>query len=666
MRPYEKSREIIDPKDKKKTDDDNSMDEAMNKSVTPPQNTTGVPTDVNASSKTTGDGVDVQEEQLKLDGTNPTVKPQDTPVVIENKEKEAPFESSTISTSELDSDNSDDESDDSLEDDIEEKNKDKKKNDDIIEGTDVQEGEEDEKTYDTAKAIKSQIEKMDGDKMDVLQNVMVTNYKRNKAAGIFGEEGNEVSDDVLAAKGITAPDKDAPTGVLPIGPKKDGLLGKAKKLAKPAFSKTMTGLSVVSDLAMAGSAATNLGLSIQEFKAEKNNSEIRPVLDENGKPKFNEKGEPELTSDRKEMMDAHSGYRKMSAGLAMGSQAINMLQSGLGIAKSVKGTRSKNKRKKKAAYRGIATSALAMLTNASNMVSTGISGFGDPTNIASQKKTSDAFTAISTISNFISAGINLTGAIFDRSSRKDVMKDTAALAVTDDANDTEQKRKKQEMNDTEGKSAYENRLSAEKYNAYKAKKYAMQQASDFNRLKRHNRIKGVAGALGSGVTAANNIMKLTAGNFAKSAGGMLTSGILGAVGYGLGMAEKYGGKINDKILDKKADSKKKKVIKSYLEKKRQTVREQAENAFKGHPEGYGKNLSDNLVDRITIGRLGINVKLSNEDISNDLLLKGFDKLNLKRANNIMKSGEAKGEMLAALGLEEDASVEEIAAALTGD
>ena len=128
MRPYEKSREIIDPKDKKKTDDDNSMDEAMNKSVTPPQNTTGVPTDVNASSKTTGDGVDVQEEQLKLDGTNPTVKPQDTPVVIENKEKEDPFESSTISTSELDSDNSDDESDDSLEDDIEEKNKDKKNN----------------------------------------------------------------------------------------------------------------------------------------------------------------------------------------------------------------------------------------------------------------------------------------------------------------------------------------------------------------------------------------------------------------------------------------------------------------------------------------------------------------------------------------------------------
>ena len=214
--------------------------------------------------------------------------------------------------------------------------------------------------------------------------------------------------------------------------------------------------------------------------------------------------------------------------------------------------------------------------------------------------------------------------------------------------------------------AKNNNADKSNYNALKARKYALEQATDFNKIKR-TYVKGIAGGAASLVGGANNFMKLVAPTFSKSAVGMLTSSALGAAGFGLGMLQKYGGKLRDKRNDSKAEKKKLEITKNYLAKKRAAVKEQVNTAFAENQNIEGiREVSDNLADRITLGRLGIAVKVTDDELSKELLLRGFEKINMKRANNIMNSGDQKDQILEALGLEKDADISDVAAALTGD
>ena len=73
------------------------------------------------------------------------------------------------------------------------------------------------------------------------------------------------------------------------------------------------------------------------------------------------------------------------------------------------------------------------------------------------------------------------------------------------------------------------------------------------------------------------------------------------------------------------------------------------------------------LDRITIARLGVDIPINDSGLGEDELMEGFKALNMKRARNIMEASPKDREtMLSALGLTQDATLNEIASALTGD
>ena len=491
-----------------------------------------------------------------------------------------------------------------------------------------------QKTTNTGNAIKTKIRDMGGDKEAALREVMITDYKKNKAAGIYG--GALTDDDTMAAMGFNDPDKNPQ----PILPPQKPQLSKGQRIKKglataagTGFQLGVKGMGYASDAAMLTSAAMNMTLASQEFITQKKDG----------------------NAARLQQMNDHKLSRKISAGLAMGSQALNIAQTGIGFVKNVKTAKnSKNKRKKNTAIAGAFSNVAGILTNAQNLVSTGLSGFGDTQHKVAQADTVTTLSVLSSLTSGLSAGMNIFSNYMDLHYRNKSIRDMEKLRKPDDLTNDKL---------TEAKN---NNADKSNYNALKARKYALEQATDFNKIKR-TYVKGIAGGAASLVGGANNFMKLVAPTFSKSAVGMLTSSALGAAGFGLGMLQKYGGKLRDKRNDSKAEKKKLEITKNYLAKKRAAVKEQVNTAFAENQNIEGiREVSDNLADRITLGRLGIAVKVTDDELSKELLLRGFEKINMKRANNIMNSGDQKDQILEALGLEKDADISDVAAALTGD
>jgi hypothetical protein len=84
----------------------------------------------------------------------------------------------------------------------------------------------------------------------------------------------------------------------------------------------------------------------------------------------------------------------------------------------------------------------------------------------------------------------------------------------------------------------------------------------------------------------------------------------------------------------------------------------------------GRELSDEEAEKIAVMRLGVEVDLDGENAYEPLTAeqkdKAFQKLTEKRAKNILNSSkEEKTQMMGALGLEPDATFEEVVAALSG-
>ena len=78
----------------------------------------------------------------------------------------------------------------------------------------------------------------------------------------------------------------------------------------------------------------------------------------------------------------------------------------------------------------------------------------------------------------------------------------------------------------------------------------------------------------------------------------------------------------------------------------------------------GKTITNEEAKRAAIMRLGVDLPDSTEKISDDAYDAAFKKLTEKRANNILRSsGEEKEEMLAMLGLDKDATFEDVYSAL---
>ena len=145
------------------------------------------------------------------------------------------------------------------------------------------------------------------------------------------------------------------------------------------------------------------------------------------------------------------------------------------------------------------------------------------------------------------------------------------------------------------------------------------------------------------------------------------SGLAPVIGFGSGLAVKIISDDIDKTEKQKANAVKQKEINKYLRDKRAKVRTDANTKF----PGIQVNLTDKEVDRITVARLrvkenGSDIRIDDTDLTATLKDAAFEALNLKRAKLIMESGREKDGILAALGVDTNASLEQVAAALKGE
>ena len=197
-------------------------------------------------------------------------------------------------------------------------------------------------------------------------------------------------------------------------------------------------------------------------------------------------------------------------------------------------------------------------------------------------------------------------------------------------------------------------------NTAKAKWYAMRMARDHNENKAAQESKrgNMAGIFGT-------VSSLL--SFGGSLGSILssgpTSGYVGGIFGAVSSLWKGLGKYVDsksKDADAKADKKNKdSVMDTYITEKMQKIRDEIKN----DPRINAMNLSDSVVKKIAYARLGADVDLSSDEsqITPDVYNAAYNRVVLKRANNIMKSSRGdRNNMLKALGLPQNASLEEVA------
>ena len=210
-------------------------------------------------------------------------------------------------------------------------------------------------------------------------------------------------------------------------------------------------------------------------------------------------------------------------------------------------------------------------------------------------------------------------------------------------------------------------------NTAKAQKYAMAQAADFHEARVTNQLKGFFGMIGS-VSSGLGTM-LTA--MAKRGGWNSTAGALGTVLSGIGGLAKAANTGADQVINRKElnrlRGKRDEVVDEYLTAKARKIKDEAANVGLDDAEkaAVGEatlNLTDSEAKNVAIMRLGINLPDETRDIKKlESKVEVFKKITEKRAKNILLSDPAeKKKMLDALGLDEDAALEDVERALSGD
>ena len=219
----------------------------------------------------------------------------------------------------------------------------------------------------------------------------------------------------------------------------------------------------------------------------------------------------------------------------------------------------------------------------------------------------------------------------------------------------------------------------------KAQKYAMDMASRLHERKSKGKTKGWAGLISSGFGLAGSAFT-AASKFSGSLGALgMIGGALSAVG---GVGTFLGHVVGDKMIaGKKRGNKmkadKKQIVDEYLQKKAEKVKAEAASIQFTDEErdalGEGGDvLSKEEAQRIAVMRLGINdrslwekirgkQKETDAPLTPDAYDEVFKLLVRKRANNIMQSSDKdRNEMLDALGLDHDAGIEDVEAAINPD
>ena len=377
---------------------------------------------------------------------------------------------------------------------------------------------------------------------------------------------------------------------------------------------------------------------------------------------YGEKKKEDFEKEHKDIKTAH-GYINFASGLvSSGVSLASFFQTGNSV------RNSHNTRKNNLASANMWKHGLGFFSNLLKTTNTGLKLWGD---VKGNQQHKDAFNGIAILSSglgLLSSAAGWIGSSEDKAARGKLIDKAGGmkLANKNDEDDAIETQSKAALDALDRRSAAF-KTAKENHLALKSKKYAMQQAAAFHQIKKDQISKGAIGTITSTLTLASSIVQAI-----PKVGGGIVGSVLSAVTPLVGTLGGYIGKYSEKISDKRAESKinakKQEIIESYLKKKRAKVRIQIRNAFRTHY--FSEMISDtsnNELDRITIARMGINVKISQDDISEKDKIAAFEAHNLKQAKNIMDSGDRnKSQILRALHLKDNATLGEIASALKGD
>ncbi len=312
-------------------------------------------------------------------------------------------------------------------------------------------------------------------------------------------------------------------------------------------------------------------------------------------------------------------------------------------------------------------------------LSSGIGALLGSGNVGRAKKLGVAGGALSAASGGLNVLSSVLGIIGDKKAKKQ------AKQIADKAgsfskgkyalsNTSDEVRKVRSLKSKADPERYEKALKTAKKrrSTEKANKLAMAIAEKFNRQKSKASTKGI-------------------GDIISGASQMVT-GIFSAVGIGgngiikniIGPIINKGAEFAKNALDKRDKNNEEKEkekdasmrmdsIKEYLAGKRAKIKAQAKKASgssdlsEDEKSSLAGELTDSEADKIALARLGVSISdMSGDTPASDAeMMEGFEKVIMKRANNILRAYN-KDEMLDALMLSHDATAEDIAAALKGE
>ncbi|MBO6301731.1 MAG: hypothetical protein J6N15_04785, partial [Ruminiclostridium sp.] len=391
---------------------------------------------------------------------------------------------------------------------------------------------------------------------------------------------------------------------------------------------------------------------------------------ERRRKKEDEKKEDEKKEDEDLLEKKELPVKEMAMGV---SAAYNNT---IGAISSLYGAKKSKSRKNKT--RGRIKGAQHIMKAVGGLGS-GIGALLGSGNVGRAKKLGVAGGALSAASGGLNVLSSVLGIIGDKKAKKQ------AKQIADKAgsfskgkyalsNTSDEVRKVRSLKSKADPERYEKALKTAKKrrSTEKANKLAMAIAEKFNRQKSKASTKGI-GDIISGAS------QMVTGIF--SAVGIAGSGIVkNVIGPIINKGAEFAKNALDK-RDKKNEEKEKEndasmrmdSIKEYLAGKRAKIKAQAKKASgssdlsEDEKSSLAGELTDSEADKIALARLGVSISdMSGDTPASDAeMMEGFEKVIMKRANNILRAYN-KDEMLDALMLSHDATAEDIAAALKGE
>ena len=361
--------------------------------------------------------------------------------------------------------------------------------------------------------------------------------------------------------------------------------------------------------------------------------------------------------------------------VSMGTSALSMVNSIYKTRNNVKRAKNaKNAHKRHQAELSVAGGAAGLLANALSITSKGMKYWGDGSK--NQKDTIQALGMMSSLLGVVGSAAGMLSARSARNEHRQIARDTGKWSQ--EAREADKFKPNYAANlsrdiKDDSKKANRDALKQERTD-YKAKKYAMGMAHDFNDMKGSQTLRGGFGMAKSLLGFVTSATKAATGSTGiwNTTGGKAASLVLD----GVSTLMKYAGKVHDKALETssamESNDKKLKSIDDYIRDKMANLQVSTDEMFKDVPQDARDSLGNTELSmkekkRVIIARLGLDIKITDEELSDEEKLNAFKLLAIRRARNIMNaSGATKKQMLRALGLDESAGESDIVKAMTGE